>query len=135
MSRRTERIGNLIRAVLADAIHARLHDPRIAPLTSITRVEVAADFSVARVFVSVMASAAQQKLCVEALQGAAGRLRSFVATEVVMRQTPRLEFVLDESIQGAFRTVQAIDEAMAELGEPTTPPPADEPPGEEHEGS
>lgn len=136
MSRRTERIGNLIRAVLADAIQARLHDPRIEPLTSLTRVEVSADFSLARVYVSIMASAARQKLCLQALQGAAGRLRSFVAAEIVMRQTPRLEFVLDESVQGAFRTVQAIDAAMAELGEaPLEPPTADQNDRPEREGS
>ena len=34
-----------------------------------------------------------------------------------MRQVPRLEFVLDDSLKQAFETVQAIDSAMAELGQ------------------
>ncbi len=118
MSRRTERIGNVIRAIVAEAIQSRLSDPRILPLTSITRVEVSDDLSVARVNVSVMAPQAQQQLCVTALRHAAGRLRGMVAQEMSLRQVPRLTFFLDNSLQKAFETVQAIDAAMAELGQP-----------------
>jgi len=131
MNRRTERIGSVIRGIVARAIQRRLNDPRIEKLTSITRVEVSADLSVARVYVSVLAPEARQKLCVQALRSAAGRLRGLVAEQVVLRQVPRLDFILDDSVQRAFRTVQAIDQAMIELGEPApwerpaAAPPAD----------
>jgi ribosome-binding factor A len=118
VSRRTERIGNVIRAIVAEAIQSRLSDPRIALLTSITRVEVSDDLSIARINVSVMAPEAQQKLCIQALGHASGRLRAMVAHEMSLRQVPRLTFHLDTSLQKAFETVQAIDAAMAELGEP-----------------
>ena len=103
--------------ILAEAIQSRLSDPRIEPLTSITRVEVSADLAVARVYVSVMANEARQKLSVEALQHAAGRLRSLVAREVSLRQAPQLVFRLDDSIQRSFQTVQQLDRIMAELGD------------------
>ena len=45
----------MIRSIVADAIQNRLNDPRILPLTSITRVAVSDDFSLARIYVSVMA--------------------------------------------------------------------------------
>ena len=118
MSRRTERIGNLIRSVVSKAIQTRLNDPRIAALTSITRVDVSADFSVAHVHVSVMANEARQKLCLAALQRSTGRLRAEVGQQIRLRHVPRLDFHLDDSLQRAFETVQVIDEAMAELGEP-----------------
>ena len=118
MSRRTARVGSLIRSIVSEAIQSRLSDPRIESLTSITRVDVSADLSVARVHVSVMASDAKQKLCLQALQHAAGRLRALVARQVEMRQIPHLDFCLDDSVQRAFETVQAIDTAIAELGEP-----------------
>lgn len=121
MSRRTERVASLIRTVLADAIQNRLSDPRIEPLTSITRVEVSADLAVAHVYVSVMAEAARQKLSVEALRHAAGRLRSAVAREVALRQTPQLDFHLDESLQRGFQTVQQLDRMMSELDERSGP--------------
>jgi ribosome-binding factor A len=117
VSRRTERIGNVIRGIVARAIQARLSDPRIEPLTSVTRVEVSEDLAVARVYVSIMAPEPRQRLCLAALQHAAGRLRGLVGQQVALRLVPRLSFQLDPSIQGAFRTVQAIDQAMAELGQ------------------
>ena len=117
MPHRIERIGHAIRSVVAHAIQSRLSDPRIEPFTSVTRVEVSGDLSVARVYVSVMAADARQKLCLAGLRHAAGRLRAMVARRVVLRQVPRLDFLLDDSVQRAFQTVQAIDAAMAELGE------------------
>ena len=147
MSRRTERIGSLIRTVVSAAIRERLSDPRIETLTSITRVEVSADLSVARVNVSVLASEVRRQLCVDALQHAAGRLRAAVAQQVRLRQVPRLEFHLDDSVQQAFHTVQAIDAAMAEFGprppaeagqnesgDRTTESHADTPPGQQEDG-
>jgi ribosome-binding factor A len=115
VSRRTERVASLIRSVVADAIHNRLSDPRIESLTSITRVEVSADLSVAHVYVSVMAEEPRQKLSVQALRHASGRLRSLVAEQVVLRQAPALDFRLDGSVQGSFQTVQQIDRIMEEL--------------------
>ncbi len=117
MSRRTERVGNLIRNVLAEHVPHRLHDPRIEPLTTITRVEVSEDLSLARVHVSVMAPPTRQRLTVEALQHAAGRLRRIVGRQVRLRKIPTLVFELDDSVRKAFETVRAIDQAMAELGE------------------
>jgi ribosome-binding factor A len=117
MSRRTERVASLVRGILADAIQSRLSDPRIEPLTSITRVEVSPDLAVAHVYVSVMAEEARRELSVRALRHAAGRLRSLVASEITLRQAPELDFRLDESVQESFRTVQQIDRLMEELGE------------------
>lgn len=116
-SRRTERVGSLIRSIVADAIHARLSDPRIHPITSITRVEVSADFSVARIFVSVMAEESRRKLCLVALESASGRLRRLLGPELRLRKIPMLEFKLDDSLRRASETVETIDRAMRELGE------------------
>lgn len=124
MSRRTLRVASLIRSIVADAIQFRLNDPRIEPLTSVLRVDVSADFSVAKVYVSVMAGEARQKLTLDALRGAAGMMRSLVASDVTLRQTPALEFVLDGSLQRGFETVQAIDQAMRELRDADQPEPA-----------
>jgi ribosome-binding factor A len=117
VSRRAERIGNAIRSVLSERIQRGLSDPRIETLTSITHVDVSADCSTARVYVSVMAAPSRQALCLEALQSAAGRLRAAVGERVRLRHVPHLLFCLDDSVQRAFRTVQAIDASMAELGQ------------------
>lgn len=116
-SRRIERIASLIRSLLADAIQSRLADPRIPPITSITRVEVSDDLSVAHVHVSVMGRDSERRLCVTALRHAAGRLRRELAPHLHLRQLPRLVFGLDDSLRRSFETVCRIDQAMRELGE------------------
>lgn len=113
-SRRTERIASRIRTVLGDAILHRLGDPRIEPLTSIVRVEVSQDLSLARVHVSILAPEARRQLGLRALQRAAPRLRSYLAPELNTRIIPRIEFRLDETLRRSIETVQAIDRAMAE---------------------
>ena len=117
VSRRTERVASLIRSVIADAIQTRLADPRIPTITSLTRVVVSDDFSVARIFVSVMAPEAQRQLCLTALRSAAGLLRRLLAPELHLRKIPQLVFELDESVRKGFETVAVIDAAMRELGQ------------------
>ncbi|HPM24247.1 MAG TPA: 30S ribosome-binding factor RbfA [Phycisphaerae bacterium] len=116
VSRRTERVGSLIRSLVAEIIQSQLADPRIPPITSITRVEVSDDFSVARLYVSVMAPDAQRQLCCAALQSASGLLRRRLAPELRLRKLPHLEFRLDDSVRRGFETVTAIDAAMREYG-------------------
>lgn len=115
MSRRTERVARLIRNILADAIQNRLNDPRIEWLTSITRVEVSEDLSVAHVYVSVMADEPRRRRSVQALQHAAGRLRTLVARDAPLRQVPALDFRLDDSVRRSFETVTRLDHLMHEL--------------------
>lgn len=116
MSRRSERLASLIRTVLAAEIDT-LHDPRIAPVTSLTSVELSPDFSVANVYVSVMGDAVRGRLCLRALRHAAGHLQSALAGQVRMRQCPRLRFTLDESLKRGFEVLELIDREMAALDE------------------
>jgi ribosome-binding factor A len=117
VSRRTERVGNLIRHLVAETIQNRLSDPRIPTITSVTRVEVSDDFSVARVYVSVMAPEPQRKLCLTALRRARALFRRILAPELSLRKIPALDFRLDDSLRQGFQTVEVIDRAMRELGQ------------------
>lgn len=118
MSRRTERVGSLIRDILAEQIRTRLNDPRIESFTSITRVDVSADLSVATVHVSVMAPDVRRRLTLTALQSAAARLRGFLADELAMRKLPRLVFRLDESVRAGAEMVNTLDRLREERGDP-----------------
>lgn len=113
-TRRTERVAALIRSILAEELQAGLNDPRIPPITSITRVEVSPDFSLAKVYVSVLAPETKRNLCLDALRSSAGHLRWRLGQELTLRKTPVLDFRLDESLQRGFETVQLIDKLMEE---------------------
>ncbi|MCA9245216.1 MAG: 30S ribosome-binding factor RbfA [Phycisphaerales bacterium] len=118
MSRRTERLGHLIRNIVGQTILQKLSDPRIPPLTSVTRVDVAPDLSVAKIYVSVFAPPGKQSACLMALHSAMGRLRSAIAAGAQVRTVPELIFRLDDTIQRSAETVELIESAMRELGEP-----------------
>ena len=115
VSRRTERIASIVRQLVAGAIQTKLSDPRLEPFTSVTRVEVSDDLSIAHVHVSVMApTPARRNLSVAALTASSGRLRRMLARQLRARTIPELAFHLDESLQRGFQTVQLIDEVMQE---------------------
>ena len=69
---RPERVGSLLREVLSETICFRLQDPRIEPLTSITRVEVTNDLSVARIFISVPGGDVAERRTMAAIEHATG---------------------------------------------------------------
>ena len=116
MSRRTDRVGNLIRNTLGELLFTKLADPRVDPgRVSITRVEVPEDFLTARVFVSVMGTQAEGRKALRGLQDSAGRLQEHLSRLIRMRNTPRLTFVLDEQFKRTLETLDLIERAMDEI--------------------
>lgn len=110
MSRRTARVASLIRRIVAEMIQVELADPRLPPLTSVTRTEVTSDLSLATIHVSVLSERTNAgPRAIEALEAAAGRIRARLAAELTIRKAPALRFRLDESVQRAFETVQVIE--------------------------
>jgi ribosome-binding factor A len=116
MSRRTERIGSLMRSEIAGVVLSKLSDPRIDPArTSVTRVEVPEDLLTARVYISVLGTAGEQRRTLEALRHAAGRIQELMMRQVRLKTTPVLEFELDESFKNTLETLKLIDRAMKEI--------------------
>ncbi len=113
-SYRPERVANVVRAVVSEAIAHRLNDPRIDPMASVTRVEVSADLEHAKVYVSVLGEAVVGRRTMQGLKSATGHVQRLVAQELKIRQCPHLTFYLDESLKKAARTIQIINETMAE---------------------
>lgn len=109
-------MNDLIREVLADAVRLRVKDPRLTEaFFSFTQVDVAPDFSRARVDVSVMGDAETKKAVIDALQHSAAFLQREVNREVHLRRVPALRFELDESIEyGDEMTQRLRDLAQSE---------------------
>jgi len=118
MSRRTERIGKVIKQSVGRILRTELSDPRIdTARTSITRVEVQEDLLRAKVYVSVIGTEAEQRRTVRALNHAAGRIQLEMRRDVSLRFMPALEFLTDKQFKGALKTWQLIQQAMDELRE------------------
>jgi len=109
---RTQRIEAEIQRVLAALIAREVKDPRVGNVT-ITAVSVAADMGTARVYFTPFASRAPAAEVQRGLTHAGGFLRGELGRRLRLRHAPRLEFVFDESVEGAARLTHLIDQAVA----------------------
>jgi len=109
---RAARIADQIQRDLSGLIRQELKDPRVGVVT-ITAVEVNRDLSHAKVFVSSLGEASSTEQSVEALQHAAGFLRSQLSRTLTIRSVPQLQFVYDGSVERGARLSHLIDEAVA----------------------
>jgi ribosome-binding factor A len=109
---RTQRIESEIQRVLAGIVARELKDPRVGNIT-ITAVSAAGDMGSVRVFFTPFASAHPPEEVCRALNHAAGFLRGELGRRLALRYAPRLEFVHDESVDGAAHLSRLIDRAVA----------------------
>lgn len=110
--RRPERVAALIHEEVAAFLAGGARDPRIGFVT-VTRVDVSADLTHAKVHVSVMGSEDEKSRGLVGLQSAARFLRARLARGLHLRVAPELVFVLDRGIEHAAR----IDQVLKELKE------------------
>jgi ribosome-binding factor A len=114
MSRRTERVGELLREELSDLLLRELRDPRLDGLISITRVELSPDLYNARIFVSVMSETANPDEALKALNAAAGFLHKELVHRLEMRRVPFLTFHLDKSIEEGAAILAKLEQVLHE---------------------
>lgn len=119
-NRRCERVGEQIRAELARLLREEVTDPRIG-LVTLTRVDVAPDFSNARIHWSALAvrpregaepgaGVAADPAVQAGLDSAAGFLRSRLAHLLELRRIPELRFLHDPSLAAGARVLSLLRE-------------------------
>lgn len=108
---RQRRIESEIQRVIAEVIAREVKDPRVGNVT-ITRVSVAADMGVAKVFFTPFAALHPPEEVRIGLTHAAGFLRGEVGRRLRLRHAPRLQFVFDDTDERAARLTGLIDRAV-----------------------
>src|SRR6266536_2041844 len=94
MSRRTERVGELLREELSEILQRQMKDPRLNVLLSITEVSVSPDLKTARVYLSVMGDQTEQMNALRAATDATPYLRRELRPRLSsLRYVPELMFV------------------------------------------
>lgn len=110
MSRRTERIEDLLRQELAELLLHRAHDPRIRGCT-VAAVHVSPDLRHARVSVSVLGSDEQRQAAIAALERASGFLRAELAGRMRhLRRIPELTIELDRGAEYSQRISDLLED-------------------------
>lgn len=107
------RINGEVKKELSVLISRELKDPRINPMTSVIDVEVAPDLKTAKVYVSVMGDEESRESTHQGLKSASPFMRSQLAKNLNLRNTPELTFVIDDSIEYGVNMSKLIDEVNA----------------------
>ncbi len=108
---RTERVAEQMQRELAELVRLEVKDPRVRMVT-LTGVEVARDYSHAKVFYTTLEGDHAQVQ--KGLERAAGFLRSQLAHAMKLRITPQLHFVFDASVERGAHLSKLIDDAIAD---------------------
>jgi ribosome-binding factor A len=109
MSLRLERVRELLKRELGEIIRRELPISE-AGLITVNDVGVAADLKSATVFVGVIGTGEQRKKAAALLEKESKRIQGMVGRAVVLKYTPHLKFVIDESIERGNRVLEIISE-------------------------
>ena len=115
MSGRRPRVEQAMRDALAEMIAREVKDPRVkaAGLVTVQKVELNADMSVARVYVSVFGDERTAKRALAGLAAAAGFLRGPLARSLHLQRPPELRFLHDESPEIALKLAEVVRDDQA----------------------
>jgi ribosome-binding factor A len=129
---RKDRLASEIVKETSRVLLQEMRDPRLGFVT-VTRAKVSDDYRNAKVFVSILGSPKQKKLSLAALKHARGFVQAELSRRIRMRVFPEILFVLDESIEKAFKMSQILDGLARERAEggPAPAPAPEESKGEE----
>jgi ribosome-binding factor A len=114
-SLRLQRVRELLKREIGEAVRREFHVNE-AGLITVNDVDVAGDLKSATVFISILGNPEQQKRGFQMLTEHRIRIQGLVAKAVVLKYTPTLKFVFDDSIVRGNRVLQIMEEL-----EKTTP--------------
>src|ERR1700722_12843312 len=106
---RHERVRELLKREIGEAIRREFHVNE-AGLISVNDVDLAGGLKSAIVFISIFGNPAQQKRGLELLTNNRVRIQGLVGRSVVLKYTPTLKFVFDDSIVRGNRVLEIINE-------------------------
>lgn len=111
------RINEEVLRELSNIIRGEIKDPRINPMTSVVAVEVAPDLKTCKAYISVLGDEQSQKDTITGLKSAEGYIRRTLAKNINLRNTPQVQFILDQSIEYGVNMSKLIDDVTKDIQE------------------
>ena len=120
-SLRLQRVRELLKREIGEVIRREIPVGE-AGLITVNDVEVSSDLHSATVYIGILGNADQQKKGLAQLDHHRKRIQGLVGKAVILKYTPHLRFMIDESIEQGNRVLKIIDE-LEHSGPPdeTTP--------------
>jgi ribosome-binding factor A len=100
MSRRSERVSDLLLETLSELLLREVKDPRIGTVT-LTKVELGDDLRQARIGYCTLGDASARERAQKGLESASRFLQGKAARMLRMRHTPELQFEYDDGFEKA----------------------------------
>lgn len=123
MSVRIQRVQELLKREIGEIVRRLLPVGAVGVIT-VNDVIATGDLKLATVYVGVLGGPDQKKRALRLLQEHRKQIQAEVGRNVVLRFTPQLRFIVDESIERGNRVLQILEE----LAPPTPPSPHEETP-------
>ena len=111
------RINEEVLRELSNIIRGEIKDPRINPMTSVVAVEVAPDLKTCKAYISVLGDEQSQKDTIAGLKSEEGYIRRTLAKNINLRNTPQVQFILDQSIEYGVNMSKLIDDVTKDIQE------------------
>ena len=108
-SHRLQRVRELLKREIGEAIRREIPVDQ-AGLITVNDVEIAGDLRQATAFISILGSAEQQRSGIAMLRKHRRRLQGLVAKAVILKYSPQLRFVIDDSIARGNKVLAIIEE-------------------------
>lgn len=108
------RVNGEVLRELSNIIRSEIKDPRINSMTSVVAVEVAPDLKSCKAYISVLGDEKSQQDTLAGLKSAEGYIRSKLAKNINLRNTPEVRFVLDQSIEYGVNMSKLINDVNKE---------------------
>lgn len=106
---RQERVRELLKRAIGEAIRREFHVNDVGLIT-VNDIDVGGDLRTAVVFITILGNADQQKHGLQVLEQNRIRIQGLVAKSVILKYTPTLKFIVDDSIVRGNRVLQILDE-------------------------
>lgn len=108
MKYRKDRLEELIKRIVADIFLKEVKDPRIGFVT-FTGVSLSKDYSEARIGVSFLGNSTDVRKGMEGVRSSSGYVQKLLGKELKMRNSPRVHFYIDKSVQEGVDMVNKIN--------------------------
>ena len=108
-SLRHQRVRELLKREIGEVIRREIPVGE-AGLITVNDVGVAGDLQSATVFVGIVGTADQQRKGIELLKRERLRIQGLVGRAVVLKYTPKLRFVRDDSVARGNRVLEIMEE-------------------------
>lgn len=108
MTRRTERLNDLIREEISDLLRRQAKDPRLDCFLTVTMVDASPDLRHAKVFISVMGTEEEKTKAMNGLASASSFFHRELMKRLSLRRTPQLSFHRDDSIERAAHVMDLM---------------------------